>query len=125
MIFRRAVKKKNKSTAFPNMKKGGVFGHNHFAVITKSIALRTGMLKPEKCTPSARRRAGITRLANKANAVPENTRMRAARHTVSTTHAVYQDITPEMMQGRYKAFMYNDQDYGKFNVCRPIIYHVS
>jgi hypothetical protein len=107
------------------MKKGGVFGHNHFAVTTKSIALRTPMLKPEKCTPSACQRAGITRLANKANAVPENARMRAARHTVSTTHAVYQDITPEMMQGRYKAFMYNDQDYGKFYVCHSTIYHVS
>jgi hypothetical protein len=119
-IFRRAIRKKNKSTALPNMKPGGVFGHNHFTVITKAIAQRTGMDHPDKCTPAARRRAGITRLANKAAAVPESTRMRAARHACPSTHAKYQDIGEETMQGRYKAFMYNDDDYGKFNMCSYI-----
>jgi hypothetical protein len=121
-IFRRAVRKKNKSTNWPNMKKGGLLGHNHFNVITKNIAQRTGMLRPDKCTPSARRRAGITRLANKSNGVSESVRMKAARHSCPSTHAKYQEISEEMMQGRYKAFLYNDQDYGKLDVCSYIIY---
>jgi hypothetical protein len=112
-IFRRAVKRKGKSTHLPNMKPTGVIGRNQFAVITKAIAHRTGMDRPEKCTPSARRRKGITSLANEAAGCSESVRMRAARHTCPTTHALYQDPSGKMMAGRYKAFIYDDADYGK------------
>jgi hypothetical protein len=116
-VFRRAVRKRGKPTYLPNMKPGGVIGHNHFGVITKAIAHRTGMEQPDKCTPSARRRAGITKLANKSNGVAEAVRLRAARHTNSEIHARYQDMNEEQMAGRYKAFHYSDYDYGECQVC--------
>ena len=103
-IFRRSVKKKSKPTNKPNMTKNGVLGHNMFSIITKSIARRTGMINPERCTPAARRRAGVTKLANKANCIPEALRMRVARHKCPSTHAKYQEINEDQMGGRYKAF---------------------
>ena len=116
-IFRRSVKKKSKPINKPNMTKNGVLGHNMFSIITKSIARRTGMINPERCTPAARRRAGVTKLANKANCIPEALRMRVACHKCSSTHAKYQEINEDQMGGRYKAFFNSDPDYGMFNSC--------
>jgi hypothetical protein len=90
----------------PNMKKTGLLGKNHFAVITKSIATRTSMNNP-----ASRCCAGISRLAT--NGCPENICTRAARHTCPSTHAKYQDPSDAMMKGRYEAFMYDKSKYSK------------
>ena len=124
-VFRRAVKKNKQSINRPNMTRTGVLGHNQFVVITKHIAHRTGMLNPEKCTPAARRRAGITKLANKANGVSESIRMRAARHRCPVTHGKYQEMNDDMMAPRYQAFLYKDSDYGKFNCCLSSYFHLN
>jgi hypothetical protein len=109
----------------PNIKKGGVFGHNHFNTITKAVAARTKMTLPNKCTPSARPRAGITKLANKAAACPKSVQMKAARHSCPSTHAKYQEPSEKMMVGTYKAFLYNDCDYGTFDMCMNLFFSHS
>jgi hypothetical protein len=83
-IFRQEVKRRGKSTSMPNMKKGGVLGHNHFGVIPKSIAKRTGMDQPENCTASSHHRAGIAQLASNVSGCPESVRMFAV--TLAPAH---------------------------------------
>lgn len=115
-IFRRPVKKGGVIFNMPNMKDNGVVGKNQFSAMTRKVAHRTGMTNPDKCTAGGRRRAGITNLANLANAVPEAERMRMARHKCPSTHAKYQEVSEEMKNQRYKAMFYNPEKFGKFNL---------
>jgi site-specific recombinase XerD len=124
-IFHQAIRKHGKATMFPNMKKGGIVGHNHFNIITKGIVLQTGMDKPNLNTPAARRRSGITRLANKSNGVCESVQMFVACHKFLSTHAKYQEVNEEMMQGRYEASHYKESKFGKRDVSSFAIYAYS
>ena len=113
-VFRRAVRKGGKTLNIPNMKENGVIGKNRFSIMTKSIAHRCKMTKPDKCTSGGRRRAGITQLANKANGVSEAARMHAARHSCPSTHAKYQERSEECQAQRSFAMEYRPEDYGTF-----------
>jgi hypothetical protein len=50
--------------------------------------------------------------------------MKAARHSCPSTHAKYQEPNEKMMVGRYKAFLYNNSDYGTFDMCMNFFFHI-
>ena len=119
-VFRRAKEKGGKLNKVvfnrPNMTSGGVFGKNQFTKMSKYIATRSGFNEPHKYTSSSWRRSGVTKMASNG-LVPEAERMRAARHNCTTTHSKYQEMNEDTRALRCQAMLYNEADFGKFNLC--------
>ena len=62
---------------------------NKFRNVTKDLAKRCNMSNPEKCTPHAGRRYGVTKMAKKG--ICEGQRLEASRHRSLDIQCDYQE----------------------------------